>query len=133
MAEDLRKTELTARLANLRAELSGDFRAVRRHLDLPAQLKKSYGRHQGAWLGGAAVLGWVLARLPARKKKVKVYVDRKDERMLKEATQAGAVLVIGKLLFSALRPAITAFATKKITDLVTHRKAPSRINKGARG
>lgn len=129
MAGNTRKTELTARLDTLRARFSQDLREVRRDLDVPAQLKRSYARHRTAWLGGAAITGWVLARLPARKKKVKIYVDRKDDRKLKETARAGVLFGIAKLLFSTVRPAVTAFAAKKITDLVARGGTTHRANK----
>ncbi len=132
MAENARKTELTARIATFRAQLSQDLQHVRRDLDVPAQVRSSYLHHKSAWLGGAAVLGWVISRLPARRKKVKVYVDSKDERKLKVASQAGMMFGLGRLLFSALQPAVSAFAAKKVTDYLSRGGgAGSRGNKSA--
>src|SRR5450432_2729322 len=104
MADDIHKNELSARLAAARARLSVDVKKVRHHLDVPMQMKSSFQHHKKTWLGSAAMLGWVLARLPARKKKVKVYVDGKNQRKVKEVKEAGIALVLAKLLFSALKP-----------------------------
>lgn len=115
MANDIRKAELTGQLAVARTRLSAALHELQRDLDVRAHVTSSFRHHKTAWLGGAAVAGWILSRLPARKKKV--YVDRKDKQKITSQKEAGLLLVVGKLIFSALRPAITAFATKKIADL----------------
>ena len=40
---------------------------VRRKFDLSARAKESFAKHKPAWLGGAALFGLLLSKLPARK------------------------------------------------------------------
>jgi hypothetical protein len=63
----------------------------------------------------AAIAGWLLSRLPARKKKV--YVRTKgDERILKQSFNNGLLLAIGKGAWSVARPLLTAYLTHKVAD-----------------
>ena len=55
-----------------------------------------------------------------------MYVDRKNQRKLKDVKQAGILLFLMKLVLSALKPALTAFATKKIADIVTNGASENR-------
>ncbi|MDP9291742.1 MAG: hypothetical protein M3O82_05200 [Verrucomicrobiota bacterium] len=91
------------------------WEAVRDDLNLPAHFKAAVGRHKTFWLSGAAIIGWVLAKLPARQKKV--YVDRHNKKAVKQMGFAGLLLGVLKLVFSLARPALTAFATKKLADV----------------
>ena len=40
---------------------------VRRKFDVSARAKESFAKHKPAWLGGAALFGLLLSKLPARK------------------------------------------------------------------
>src|SRR5438067_11699087 len=113
MAEHL-KLELAAELDRARAKLARNFDAFRRDIDVPAQLKKSIRENKGAWLGAAAAIGLLLAKIPARKKKI--YVDRHTNERVKKIEKAGLALAVGKMLFSAARPFLTSFATKKMGE-----------------
>jgi hypothetical protein len=119
-----RKAELIAALAGSRAAFAHNFRGVRRDLDVPAHITHAFRRHKTLYLTGAAGIGWVLSRLPVRKKKV--YVDRAENKKIKikEANEMGflgILFVVLKFVFSVCRPAIAAFATKKISTFAeTH-------------
>jgi len=124
------KAELIAELERSRARLGQSIDGIRRDADLGAQLKSSFTNHKTAWLGGAGIAGWVLARLPARKKKVKVFIgDKKGDGAtgeIKKAAEAGVLFGILKFIFTLFRPAIVAFATKKIADLAARNIHPER-------
>src|SRR2546426_718485 len=101
------KTELAIELDRARAKLARNFEAFRHDIDVPSHLKKNVREHKSAWIGGAAALGLLLAKLPARKKKI--YVDRRGNEQIKKIEKAGLALAVGKLLFSVARPALTKF------------------------
>lgn len=77
MAGETDKAALVAELAAARARLTetGDglrvtCESVRAKLDVPARAKESFAEHKPAWLGGAALVGLLLSKLPARSKTV---------------------------------------------------------------
>ena len=121
------KAELIAELERSRARLGQSLDGLRRDADLGSQFKSSFSTHKAAWLSGAGIAGWVLARLPARKKKAKVFLDKKDEgNTFKNVAEAGMLVGILKFLFTLFRPAIMAFATKKIAEITTRHSHPER-------
>lgn len=113
------KSELSAELDHARAKLARNMDAFQHDIDVPHHLKNSFRAHKGIWMGAAAALGLLLAKIPARKKKV--YVQKVSGERLKNLEKTGLALAVAKLAFSAARPAITAFATKKITDFARRR------------
>jgi len=119
-ADAERKAELIAALQRSRIAFTHNFQAFRRDVDVPAHLKQSFRRHKTLFLTGAAGVGWVLSRLPARKKNV--YLDRGGgHKRVKEVEKMGLVLVTLRFLFSLLRPALAALAAKKISAFVESR------------
>src|SRR5437867_2876642 len=64
------KIALVAELATARSRLSETGAALRAALDVPSRAKESFRRHRPTWLGGAALLGLVLSKLPTRRKTV---------------------------------------------------------------
>jgi hypothetical protein len=113
------KAELAAELDRARAKLSRNMEAFRRDIDVPAHLRSSFRDHKSAWIGAAAILGLLAAKIPARKKKI--YVAAPGGARIKKLEKAGIALALAKMAFSAARPAIVAFVTKKITDRARHR------------
>jgi len=123
MAEPQVKVELAADLERARARLGRNLEALRHDLDVPTRLQRSFQDHKSAYVGGAAFLGMVLSKLPARSKKV--YVERKGEKGSREAVKdvekAGIWLVLLQFLFKTLRPAITSLVAKQVTAYVKSR------------
>ena len=126
MAEQAeRKAQLIATLEVARGAFVQNFQEFRRDVDVPAHLKQGFRRHKTLYLTGAAGIGWVLARLPARKKKI--YIDRGENRKIKQAGEMGLLgllFVALKFLFSIFRPAIAAFAARKISTLAERYERP---------
>ncbi|MEI8341032.1 MAG: hypothetical protein WCH43_05775 [Verrucomicrobiota bacterium] len=120
MADAALKAELTAQLARSRRLFSRNLSRLREDLDVPAHVKRNFTNHSTAWIGGAALLGWVLSRLPGRTKEL----PHADDAASKPAHKKRAALIPGvaRLLFMAARPALTAFATKKIADIASNRR-----------
>jgi hypothetical protein len=113
--QDDDKAELIAQLDRARAQFARNLDGLRRDADVGAHLKHSFSAHKAAWIGSAGIAGWVLSRLPARKKKV--IVNNEGGQAIKEIAEAGMLLTILKTLFTLFRPAIMGFASKKIADL----------------
>ena len=119
MAEPRVKIELAADLEKARARLARNFGALRQDLDLGTHFKHSFHENKAAYIGGATVLGLLISKLPARKKKI--YIERKPKSGIKEAEKAGIWLILLDFLFKALRPMLTTLVTKQVTNFVRSR------------
>jgi len=107
------KERITAKLAGVRAALSDQSLLVRRNLDVGRQMSDSIRRHSWAWMSVAAIFGWLLSRLPARKKKI--YVQASDSQKVK-SRGIGLAGHIWKGAWSVAKPLITAYLTTRIAE-----------------
>lgn len=119
-----RKADLIAELEWSRIELAQSVRAVHADLDIPARFKESVVHRKTIWLGGAALAGWVLSRLPGRRKKsppsaAALPAPSGAPGWVKEVGQTGFWLAILNALFNLLKPLLTTFATHKINQLAS--------------
>jgi hypothetical protein len=112
-----RKDELVAQLDHARARVAGHSRGVRAHLHPGEKLRASFRRQRLGWLGGAALLGLALAKLPPRTKKVPMRGGRKDREQLANAGKAGVTLGVLKLVLDLTKPILIAWATKRMGDV----------------
>lgn len=110
------KDELIAEIENARLHLRRGAAGLRRQADVGARMKSSIAAHRTVWLGGAGIAGWILSRLPARKKKTDVDAGKKDGGKFKGLAEAGLLAGLLKFLFTLFKPAITAFASQKIAE-----------------
>lgn len=108
MANSSDHQALIAELAASRAALTGYTTAVRHDLDLGAKLKRSFKANQTAWLGGAAVLGLLLSKVPSTRRKVIIHAP--------PAAEAGKLA----LALTALKFALN-FAKPALFDWVKDR------------
>ena len=66
-------------------------------------------------MSSAAVVGWLLSRLPARKKKV--YAQAKTNgHVAKTSSSNGLLLAVSKGAWSVAKPLLTAYLTHKLVD-----------------
>jgi hypothetical protein len=125
MAEDDRKTELIAELARARSHLAINAQALRHDLDFPTRARNAFKRSPLPWLGGAAVVGLLVAKLPRRTKKVTV-VRKGSEAVAEKAGKLGLALGALKIAFDFARPALTAWVTKRVTEYSTDTHSSGR-------
>ena len=113
--EKEQKQRLTNELADLRARVTNQTQLVRRQLDVRRFFSDSLRKHAIGWVSFAAITGWLLSRLPARKKKI--YVPAKSNGHLpKPSGQDGLLLGVGKGAWSVAKPLLTAYLTHKVTE-----------------
>ena len=74
------RKRIAAELARMRIELSDQFLLVRRDLDVGRRMSDSLRKHSWGWMSVAAIFGWLLSRLPARKKKIYVQTTSSEKR-----------------------------------------------------
>ena len=105
------KERIAAELMRTRTALSDQALLVRQNLDIGRHLSDSLRNHSWGWISLAAIFGWLLSRLPARKKKI--YIHTEDPQKGKKR----GIDVLGPLwkgVWSIARPVITAYLTKRI-------------------
>jgi hypothetical protein len=104
------KERIKAKLARIRNELSDQSLLVRRNLDFGRHMSDSLRRHSWGWMSIAAIFGWILSRLPVRKKKI--YIHTSDPRAKRRGT--GLAGNLWKATWSIAKPLITAYLTSRI-------------------
>jgi hypothetical protein len=117
MSGNLRKEELRAELAAARREFTGSWTALKSDADVPRRVRESVRDRKAVWIGGAAVLGFVLSMMRGRRRKV--LVDAKSRKKLETRQKAGLLMVLVKLALGILKPTLTAYATKKLADFAS--------------
>jgi hypothetical protein len=115
MAQDERKTELTAELARSRSQITDQARLVGRDLDFASRARRAFARHPTVWIGSAALIGLFIARLPLRRKKA-APSRRTVEPVIEEAGKVGLVLGALKIAFNIARPALITWATRQFAE-----------------
>src|ERR1700726_4813054 len=95
------KERITSKLAGVRTALSDQSLLVRRNLDVGRQMSDSVRRHSWAWMSMAAIFGWLLSRLPARKKKI--YINASDSGK-RESSKGGFLVQIWRGVWSIAKP-----------------------------
>ena len=111
------KAVILAELAAARVRLSETGGGLRRQLDVPTRAKESFREHRPAWLGGAALIGLVLSKIPARKKTVLIErATGKAIGAIGAAGKLGVVWSVAKFAFNFARPLISEFAGKHAGD-----------------
>ena len=118
------KQAIVAELAAARARISATSAALRGSLDMPARAKESFRRHRPAWLGGAAILGFVLSKLPSRKKTV--FVERATGRVLGAAGKFGAVFSAAKFAINFARPLFSELAGNSLAEILKRFRRTSK-------
>jgi hypothetical protein len=76
-------------------------------------MSDSLRKHSWGWMSIAAMFGWILSRLPARKKKV--YIQAANSEKWK-APKESFMLQIWKGLWSIAKPLVVAYVTKQIAE-----------------
>jgi hypothetical protein len=116
MAEPQNEKERIAdKIARVRNELSDQSLLVRRNLDVGRHMSDSLRRHSWGWISLAAIFGWLLSRLPARKKKI--YIDTSNSQKAKNRG-LGLSGHLWKATWSLAKPLITAYLTSRIAAAV---------------
>lgn len=121
------KEQLLFELAQSRAILSRDCDIVRQELDFKAKARRLVRRKPLAWLGGAAVLGWVLAGPKTKTRVIKKTVTATGKKVRTEksapASRLGwlaGLLAVVKFATPLLKPVLTAYAGKRFANMASN-------------
>ena len=115
-----RKAELIAEIERARRRASANRQGLQgTGAKVTRKAEANVSRHRYGWMLGAILAGFVIAKLPARTKKV--VVNRKGERVngnLENAGKAGFLIAILKLAIDITKPVLMAWATKRLGEAV---------------
>ncbi len=109
--------QLRGAVADSRDRLARDLEGLRYELDFPLKFRKSFQRQTVIWIGAVLVVGIAAAVMPASTKKVRVPAKRKYGST-DEILGAGLALGTLKIALTLLRPTITRFVSRKVSDYV---------------
>jgi hypothetical protein len=110
--QDERK-RIAEELARRRVSLADQTLLLRRNLDVGQHMSNSLRKHSWGWISIAAIFGWILSRLPARKKKIYIHAPNSEKR---PRNSNGLITHIWTGIWSIARPVLTAYLTMKIRD-----------------
>jgi hypothetical protein len=109
------KQRIVLELAHTRNHLVEQSLLVRRNLDIGRHMSDSMREHSWGWMCVAAIFGWILSRLPARKKKVYIQ-SAKPQKLDKKRGGGGLLKLVWNGAWSIAKPLLTAYLTKKIAE-----------------
>jgi hypothetical protein len=112
-----RKTELIAALASARSRMIESSGGVRKGLDTPQRIRHSVSKHLAWWVGGAVLLGVVVARWPRRPRKVVIEHGKKEVDTASVA-KGGMALAAVKLAFDITRPLLMKIVMQKVRPMI---------------
>jgi len=117
------KTEILEELRRSRAAIARDTASVARELDVASKIRRSIVARPLAWLGGAAVIGYMFAG-PKSRKASKVPSSKNGPKSEKaEPAKTGwrrffsILLNMARILFPLFRPALSAYAAQRLGEM----------------
>jgi hypothetical protein len=113
-----KKQQVTAALTTLRMQVQNEVSLLRRKLDMKHHVLESIKNHPWEWASCAAIVGWLVSRIPSRKKSI--YIDSFSQKPVKRRDKGP----FGKLWREAWqfsKPMIAAYLARL---LVEHAKSP---------
>jgi hypothetical protein len=118
------KQRIGTALSTTRAELNMLFLLMRQNLDIRRYLLESRKKHIWSWMTVAAIIGWILSRLPARKQKI--YIRSSDPiKSEKRLGGGGLQRAVWNGGWAITKPLLAAYFTKKIAETAKFQDANS--------
>jgi len=116
------KEKILAEIARSRAAIARDGAAVRNSLDFASKIKGSVRTRPFSWLGGATAIGYILAGSKIRTKTLtqdaRGKISCEDPAGTKKPRGFfGLLFGFVRLVFSLLRPALSAYAARRFSAL----------------
>lgn len=115
------REEILAELRRSRQAIARDLGAVRAECDVRARAKAAFQKRPILWLGSAMAVGWLIAGKkrkpsPGRKKPEGKGRDL-SARFARPTSIVGIVMGLLKLLIPLLKPVLTAYAARRLSEL----------------
>ena len=104
-----KKQPITAALTELRIRVQNEGSLLRRKLDMNRHVLESIKNHPWEWASCAAIFGWILSRIPARKKRI--YIHRSIQKPVKSRAD-GPLGKLWKEVWKISKPLIATYFVK---------------------
>lgn len=115
------RDEILAELRRSRQAIARDLAAVRAECDVRARAKAAFQKRPVLWLGSAMAVGWLIAgkkRKPSPGRKKSEGKGRESSSKFAPPTSVvGIVMGILKLAIPLLKPVLTAYAARRLSEL----------------
>ena len=119
-----KKQQITAALTALSIQVQNEASLLRRKLDMKQHFLESIKNHPWEVASCAAIAGWLLSRIPARKKRV--YIDSFSQKRVKRR-DTGPLGKLWREVWQFSKPMIAAYLAKLLAE-----HAKSSENNGVR-
>ena len=115
--------ELKREIARSRDRVGHDLFVLRRELDFPRRIKRSFQQQTVAWVTAVVVIGALVVFLPMRRKKI--YVEAKPDKKGRKNKLLEAGFALGALKFAGtiLKPVVVSFIAKKMRGYMDEPKS----------
>ena len=114
-------------MAQVLSRLATETHLVAEKLNVSRHLSTSLHRYSFRWVSAAALIGWVLSRLPARRQRVYIETGRDGEVRRKRTKEVGLVAalmaVAWKGVWSIAKPMLTAYLSSRIAGKTAKQEA----------
>jgi hypothetical protein len=108
-----KKQQITDSLAGVRIQLQDELLLLRRKLNVGHHILESIRNHPWEWISSAAIFGWLLSRVPVRKKRIYIY-SSSQERVKSQGD--GPLGKLWKAVWNISKPLIAAYLAKKLAE-----------------
>ena len=111
------KGYLAARLEEDRRELAEQVSELKKDYDIPRRLNASIRQYPWTWVGGAVLTGWLLSRLPARRKEVfvlKRHLEEENPREIRMRSGHGREPRIRIGVWSFAQPILSTYLARQL-------------------
>jgi hypothetical protein len=108
-----KKQQITAALAGGRIQLQNELLLLRRNFNVGDHILESIRNHPWEWISSAAIFGWLLSRVPVRKKRIYIYSSSQEQV---KSHGNGALGKLWKGAWKSSKPLIAAYLAKRLME-----------------
>jgi hypothetical protein len=108
-----KREQITAGLTGVRIQLQDQILLLRRNLNVGHHILESIRNHPWEWMSVTAIFGWLLSRVPVRKKRIYIYSSRQEQV---KSHGNGPLGKLCKGAWKSSKPLIAAYLAKKLAE-----------------
>jgi hypothetical protein len=108
-----KKQRITAALGGVRIQLQNELLLLRRNLNVGHHILESIRHHPLEWMSVTAIFGWLLSRVPVRRKRIYIYSSSREQV---KSHGNGSPGKLWKWAWKSSKPLIAAYFAKKLAE-----------------